>query len=159
MGGRALLVAALVVLAGSFAGPSHASNAIRYGIQDDAWVEYGPGKLNDRVAILKRLGVPFVRFTVHWNAVATKRPSNPSSPRDRAYNWSRADRVLLSLRRHGLTPVVTLLGTPRWANGGRGPSYAPPHPRDFRAFAHAAAARYPWIRYWLIWNEPNHPLW
>ena len=35
----------------------------------------------------------------------------------------------------------------------------PPRPRDFRAFARAAASRYPWVRYWLIWNEPNHPLW
>ena len=120
MGGRALLVAALLaVSAGVASTPSHASNGIKYGIQDDAWLEYGPGKLNDRVATLKRLGGPLVRFTVHWNVVAPKRPANPASPRDRAYDWRRADRVLLSLRRHGLTPVVTLLGTPAWANGGR----------------------------------------
>ena len=160
MGGRALLVAALVaVSAGLFATPSHASNAIKYGIQDDAWLEFGPDKLNDRVATLKRLGVPLVRFTVHWNVVAPKRPADPTSPRDRAYDWRRSDRVLLSLRRHGLTPVVTLVGTPAWANRGKGPNYAPPLPRDFRAFARAVASRYPWVRYWLIWNEPNHPLW
>ena len=103
--------------------------------------------------------MPLVRFTVHWNVVAPKRPANPTSPRDRAYDWSRSDRVLLSLRRHGLTPVVTLVGTPAWANSGRGPNYAPVRPRDFRAFARAVATHYPWVRYWLIWNEPNHPLW
>ena len=130
--------------------PAHASNAIKYGIQDDAWLEYGPGKLNDRVAILKHLGVPLVRFTVHWNV---------AEPKNGAYDWSRSDRVLLSLRRHGLTPVVTLVGTPPWANSGRAPNYAPVRPRDFRAFARAVASRYPWVRYWLIWNEPNHPLW
>ena len=160
MRGRFLLVTALVAASAAFlAAPGHASNGIKFGIQDDAWIEYGPGKLNDRVATLKRLGVPLVRFTVHWDVVAAKRPANPTSPRDRAYDWRRADRVLLSLRRHRLTPVVTLLGTPSWANSGRAPNYAPVRPRDFRAFAHAIATRYPWIRYWLMWNEPNHPLW
>jgi hypothetical protein len=148
-----------VVAACLAATPAHASNGIKYGIQDDAWLEFGPGTLNARLDSLKRLGVPLVRFTVRWDVVAKKRPKNASSPRDGAYDWRRPDRVLRGLRRHGLTPVVTLLGTPSWANGGRGPNYAPPHPRDFRAFARAAASRYPWVRYWLIWNEPNHPLW
>jgi hypothetical protein len=154
------LVALLCATAACFAAaPASASNGIKYGIQEDAWLEFGPGTLNARLDSLKRLGVPLVRFTVRWDVVAKKRPKNASSPRDRAYDWRRPDRVMRGLRRHGLTPVVTLLGTPSWANGGRGPSYAPPHPRDFRAFARAAASRYPWVRYWLIWNEPNHPLW
>jgi hypothetical protein len=55
--------------------------------------------------------------------------------------------------------VLTIVGTPSWANSGRAPNFAPVRPRDFRAFARAVARRYPWIRYWLIWNEPNHPLW
>ena len=160
MGGRTLLFATLfVVISGSFAGLSRASNTIKYGIQDDAWIEFGPGKLNQRLDTLKHLGVPVVRFTIHWDVIAKKHPAKPTSPRDRAYDWRRSDRVLLALRRHGLTPVVTLLGTPAWANSGKSPNYAPVRPRDFRAFAHAAAARYPWVKYWLIWNEPNHPLW
>ena len=55
--------------------------------------------------------------------------------------------------------MLTLVGTPAWANGGRAPNFAPPQPRDFRRFATAAATRYPWVRYWLIWNEPNKRLW
>ncbi len=136
-----------------------ASSGVRYGIQDDTWLEFGPGKLDQRLTTFKRLGVPIVRFTLRWNEIARKRPKNASSPTDRAYDWRRPDRVLRGLRRHGLTPVVTLVGTPPWANGGRTPNYAPPHPRDFRAFATAAARHYPWIRYWLIWNEPNKRLW
>jgi hypothetical protein len=160
MGGRLLLVTALVAASAAFiAAPSRASNGIKYGIQDDAWIEFGPGKLNQRLDTIKRLGVPFVRFTVHWDVVAPKHPKDPTSPRDRAYDWRRSDRVLLAIRRHGLTPVVTLLGTPSWANSGKAPNYAPVRPRDFRAFAQAAAARYSWVRYWLMWNEPNHPLW
>ena len=59
----------------------------------------------------------------------------------------------------GLTPVVTLVGTPAWANSGRSANFAPPRPRDIRRFATAAARRYPWVRHWLIWNEPNKRLW
>src|SRR3954463_6142488 len=128
MGGRALVAALLVVVAGPLVSPSHASNGIKYGIQDDAWLEFGPGKLNQRLDTVKRLGVPLVRFTIHWDVIAKTRPAGPPAPRDRAYDWRRSDRVLRSIRRHGLTPVVTLLGTPAWANGGRAPNYAPPRP-------------------------------
>jgi hypothetical protein len=154
-----MVVALLGCAACVAAPPVQASKGVRYGIQDDAWLEFGPGTLDQRLATFKRLGVPFVRFTLHWNQIATRRPHDPASPRDPAYDWRRSDRILRGLRRHGLTPMVTLVGTPAWANGGRAPSYAPPHPRDFRAFARAAATRYRWVRYWLIWNEPNEHLW
>jgi hypothetical protein len=154
-----LLVLLFAFAACVAAGSGRASPGVQFGIQDDAWLEFGPGTLNQRLATVKRLGVPLVRFTVRWNAVATRRPRQPTNPRDRAYDWRRPDRVLLGLQRHGLTPVVTLVGTPAWANGGRAPNFAPPRPRDFRAFATAAARRYPWVRHWLIWNEPNKRLW
>jgi hypothetical protein len=152
-----VLVFAVAACAGASSG--QASKGIQYGIQDDAWLEGGPGTIDQRLATFKRLGVPLVRFTLRWNEVARRRPADPASPRDRAYDWRRADKVLLGLRRHGLTPVLALVGTPPWANGGRGPMYAPPRPRDFRAFARAAATRYRWVRYWLIWNEPNKRQW
>jgi hypothetical protein len=153
----ALLAVLVVACLGASAG--HASSSVQYGIQDDAWLEYGPGKLDQRLATFKRLGVPLVRFTLRWNQVARARPKHPTSPTDRAYDWHGPDRVLRGLRRYGLTPVLTLVGTPKWANGGRGPNFAPPHVRDFHAFATAVARRYPWVRYWLIWNEPNKRIW
>ena len=152
-----MLLVALAACIG--AGPAGASSKVRFGIQDDAWLEFGPGTLAQRLATFQRLGVPLVRFTLHWNQIATRRPAVPTSSRDPAYDWRRADRILRGLRRYGLTPVVTLVGTPAWANNGRAPNFAPPHPRDFRRFARAVALRYPWVRYWLIWNEPNKPLW
>ena len=157
---RTMLLVLLVALAACLAPSSvQASRGVQYGIQDDAWLEWGPGTLDQRLRTLERLGVPLVRFTLRWNEIAPRRPRDAASPRDRAYDWRRTDRVLRGLRRHGLTPVLTLVGTPAWANGGRAPRYAPPRPRDFRRFATAAARRYPWVRYWLIWNEPNKRLW
>ncbi len=158
-GGLGLVALLFAVTACVVAGSVQGSPGIRYGIQDDAWLEFGPGTLGQRLATFKRLGVPLVRFTLRWNEIAPRRPNDAASPRDPAYDWHRPDRVLRGLRRYGLTPVLTLVGTPGWANGGRPPNFAPPHPRDFRRFAIAAARRYPWVRYWLIWNEPNKRLW
>jgi hypothetical protein len=157
--GRTLSLLLIVLGACVWTSSAPASTGVRYGIQDDAWLEFGPGTLEQRLLTFKRLGVPLVRFTVRWNQVAPRQPRDATSPRDRAYDWSRPDRVLRGLRRHGLTPVLTLVGTPTWANSGRAPNFAPVRPRDFRRFATAAARRYPWVRYWVIWNEPNKRLW
>ena len=48
-----------------------------------------------------------------------------------------------------------LHGSPRWANGGRPPEYAPARSRDFADFARAAARRYPAVRRWMVWGEPS----
>src|ERR687893_1008778 len=129
--GRMTLLVLLFAFAACVAASSgQASPGVQFGIQDDAWLEFGPGTLNQRLATFKRLGVPLVRFTVRWNKVAPRRPASATSPRDRAYDWRGPDRVLRGLRRYGLTPVLTLVGTPAWANSGRGSNFAPPRPRD-----------------------------
>ena len=58
--------------------------------------------------------------------------------------------------------VLTLFGTPRWANGGKAPNVMPRRVADFGAFARAIASRYsgrfdgyPFVRFWTVWNEPN----
>jgi hypothetical protein len=63
------------------------------------------------------------------------------------------------LRRHGIDAVLTLLGTPEWANGGRTFNWAPDDGGSFADFAFAAAKRYPWVTKWTIWNEPNQRRW
>ena len=75
LAGRILLLGLLCALAACAAASSvQASNGIKYGIQDDAWLEFGPGKLDQRIATFRRLGVPLVRFTLHWNEIAMRRP-------------------------------------------------------------------------------------
>jgi len=56
---------------------------------------------------------------------------------------------------HGIGVLVTLYGTPAWANGGRGANGLPRSKSSLAAFAVAVAKRYPWVRLWEIWNEPN----
>jgi hypothetical protein len=150
---RSKLGVVLVLFAASFvvsAAPAGASSGVEFGIQDDAWLEFGPGKLSDRVAQLDRLGLDAVRVTLRWDQVETA----PGQ-----FRWGRPDRLLGALRARGLDPVVTLWGTPGWANAGAGPNVAPADGADFASFAREAALRYRFVRRWVMWNEPNKPLW
>ena len=58
----------------------------------------------------------------------------------------------------GIAAVVGLVGSPRWANGGRTPNFAP-GATSFAGFAREAATRYRWVSQWLVWNEPNQARW
>jgi hypothetical protein len=158
--GRVLALAAgLVIVSLLSATPVAASPSVQFGIQDDAWLLHGPGTLDARMTELERLGVDIVRITLRWNEIARHRPADPRDQLDPAYGWSDADRLLRALRRHDIAAVVTLVGTPRWANGGRSSNWAPTDARSFGNFAYAAASRYPWVRAWTIWNEPNQTRW
>lgn len=135
----ALVVSALaLVLAPA---PAEASPSIRYGIQDDGWLVNGPGTLGERLDRLDRLGVQLVRYTLRWDAIAARRPANARNDADPAYQWGAADDVLKGLRARGIRPVVTLFGTPKWANRGRRFNWTPASPSTFAAFAYAAARR------------------
>lgn len=156
-------IAALVALAAmsAFPGASSAQGAssVQYGIEDDAWLLHGSGTLSSRIAELERLNVDIVRFTLHWDLIARRQPTDARDPSDRAYRWRSPDNVLNALHKAGISVVVTLVGTPSWANGGAPPNWAPNSASTFGNFAAAAATRYPWIQDWTIWNEPNLPAW
>jgi hypothetical protein len=142
---RLAVVAILVFLCAS-ASAASASPGARFGIQDDAWLLSGPGTLDSRLALLDRLGVQIVRVTLRWDQIEATRGSD---------DWSAYDPLLDGLRAHGIPVILTLWGTPKWANGGVGPNHAPTSGTTFAAFARAAAAHYPWVHRWEIWNEPN----
>jgi hypothetical protein len=136
-----------------------AATGVQYGLTDDAWLLNGPGSLNSRVARLDTLGVQVVRFTIRWDQVAHVRPTTATDPADPAYVWGGSDDLLNALRAHGISVLLQLVGTPAWANGGRASNYAPTSGTTFANFATAAAHRYPWVKRWLIWNEPNQVRW
>jgi hypothetical protein len=147
------IVGVTSVLAAVCVGRAAANATARMGIQDDAWLRWGPGMLEQRLDSLDALGVRTVRFTLVWSEVARSKPVDARNPDDPAYDWSAFDPVLEGLHAHGITPLVTLWGAPRWSNGGRRPNWLPRS--GFGNFAYAASKHYPWIRLWTVWNEPN----
>jgi hypothetical protein len=147
---RLLVVTILAcALVGAVAPAAVTSSSVRYGIQDDAWLVHGPGTLDERLDRLEALGVDLVRFNLHWDLIEAIN-GEPT--------WEDTDAVLEGLHARGIPAVVGLVGSPRWANGGRTPNFAPGAPA-FAAFAGAAATRYRWVKQWLVWNEPNQARW
>ena len=159
------VLAALLVAA--VAAPASASGADRLvtAVQDPldtAFHEPDPGSAYQ---VARGLGASVVRVPVGWNTVAPTRPATPTDPADPAYNWSRLDQRVAAIHDAGLEPLLVLYAAPLWArrrerNGTRSEA---PHTRPFADFAAAAARRYdgtrptlPRVRYWQIWNEPNH---
>jgi hypothetical protein len=165
----AALAAAVAALAAP--APGSASRGLALGIFDDA-ATLDPAKKT--FATLGALNVQVVRMTLTWGGpggVANTRPARPADPADPAYQWTALDVAIREADRHGMQPLLTIVGTPGWANGGRGPQLAPRSAADLRAFALAAARRYsgtfldaatgrilPRVGLWLAWNEPNNPV-
>ncbi len=142
------LLVAVAVLGTAARAP--AAPTLHVGVTDDAWLLFGPGTMEERTAQLHDLGVEVVRLTLEWRQIETT---------EGAFDWSKEDTALDALRAVGIAPVLAIWGTPEWANGGRGPNVPPASAGDIAAFAHAAAERYPWVRRWVVWNEPNQRRW
>jgi hypothetical protein len=107
-------------------------------------------------------GASVMRLLVHWNATAPRRPAKPADPLDPAYDFGDLDEAVRNAQKSDLEVLLTLYGTPGWANGGRGANAMPGKVKDFKYFAQAIASRYsgrfeeyPYVRFWSVWNEPN----
>jgi putative glycosyl hydrolase len=168
--------ALLAVAAGSAAAlalaaaqPAQGSRALIKGVFDEAETIGRPQKT---FPLLRTLRAEAVRVNLTWHEVAKRKPVTATNPNDKAYNWAGYDRMMTYAARHRIKVVMAIVGTPRWANGGKGRYYAPTRSRDLRNFAAAAARRYsgsfyvddnatkplPAVRHWLAWNEPNNPV-
>jgi hypothetical protein len=138
-----------------------AADRMWVGFHDDPsfrWVN----DRSERIERAARDGSSIIRLLVQWNLAAPQRPANATNPFDPAYNFDDVDEAARMAQQADQEVMITISGTPRWANGGKNPNAMPRRINDFRNFARAIASRYsgrftgfPFIRFWSIWNEPN----
>ena len=131
------------------------------GFQDDPTLRWD----EDRMLMLakaRRTGATVIRTTVDWAQVAPRRPARPADAFDPAYRLDDVDELTRNAQRLGIELLISIWGTPRWANGGEKPNHAPSDAHDLEDFAHALADRYsgrhpgyPSVRLFSVWNEPN----
>jgi hypothetical protein len=131
------------------------------GFQDDATFRWAP----DRADMLDRArdaSASIIRTTVSWKQAAPQRPADPTNPFDRAYRLDEVDDLARNAQRRGIELLITIWGTPPWANRGQPPNHPPQEAGDLEAFAEALADRYsgrhagyPAVRLFSAWNEPN----
>lgn len=158
---RTRLLLVLVALSAIVAPSALAADRMWIGFHDDPsfrWV----GDREARIEASASQGASVMRLLVHWDQTAKTRPTAASDPFDPAYNFDDLDDAIRTAQQQDMEVVLSLVGTPRWANGGKTPNVMPRRLGDFTAFARAIASRYsgrfdgfPFVRFWSIWNEPN----
>jgi cellulase (glycosyl hydrolase family 5) len=131
------------------------------GLQDDPSFRWDA----DRAVMLDRAreaGASVLRTVVVWKDTAPTRPVNAVDPFDPAYRLDDVDDLVRSAQQRGMELLVTIWGTPGWANGGQPPNRPPRDSADVEDFASALADRYsgrhegyPAVRLFSAWNEPN----
>ena len=153
------LVAALAALLS----PAVASSAPRMyvGFHDDVAFRWNPNR-TEVLAQARSANATIVRTLVDWSKTAPTRPANAANPFDPAYRFSDIDELVRNAQQRGLEVVITIWGTPKWANGGKTPNVVPRNVNDLKNFSRAVAARYsgryaqyPWVGRYSVWNESN----
>ena len=157
----ALSVVALAVLAAVATPASYAAQRMWVGFHDDPSFRWS-GERQALVAKSAQTNATIIRLLVQWNIVAKTRPSSAADPFDPAYNFDDIDEAVRAAQENDQEVILTISGTPSWANGGKAPNIMPRRLADFTTFARAIASRYsgrfmgyPFVRFWAIWNEPN----
>jgi hypothetical protein len=169
-----LLLLSLVIVGAAVVAPTaSASPRILKGMYDDGNLLYGNPDVSYRT--LEQLRTQVVRINLHWGGrwgvAGPTRTVRPEDPNDGQYNWDIYDRAVVYAHQHKIRVVFSIVSTPRWANGGRAINVAPTNMDDLRDFAIAAMFRYsgnykrphdglhlPAVKHWLVWNEPNNPV-
>ena len=155
------LVLVLFAISALAAPAALAADRMWIGFHDDPsfrWV----GDRESRIQSSANQGASVMRLLVHWDQTAKTRPAVPANSFDPAYNFDDLDDAIRTAQEQDMEVLLSLVGTPRWANGGKAPNVMPRRLSDFTAFARATASRYsgrfdgyPFVRFWSIWNEPN----
>ena len=155
------LVFVLSALAALAAPAALAAERMWVGFHDDPSFRWVPDRAS-RIRASAQQGSTIMRLLVQWNLAAPQRPVNPSEPFDPAYVLDDVDEAVRAAQENDQEAMLTISGTPAWANGGAAPNVMPSNLADFTAFAQAIASRYsgrfagyPFVRFWSVWNEPN----
>jgi hypothetical protein len=156
---RLLVLACLATAV--FVPAATAADRMWMGFHDDPILRWDDTRLEamDRA---RSNNATMLRTIVDWSKVAPERPAKATDPFDSAYVFGDVDEFVRNAQQRGLEVLITLWGTPSWANGGQKPQAMPRKVADFQNFARAVATRYsgrfpgyPYVRFYTIWNESN----
>ena len=135
------LVILLSVLAGVAAPASLAAERMWLGFHDDPSFRWVTDR-QERVAGSAQSNASIIRLLVQWNLAAKTRPANATDSFDPAYEFDDIDEAVRSAQENDQEVILTISGTPRWANGGKSPNVMPTRVADFTSFSRAIASRY-----------------
>jgi hypothetical protein len=135
-------------------------------------LESGPAVQAQALDEAKALGADVIRANVIWSRFAPS-PSSKRKPKRFTGKDSAAypagafdvlDAFVAGVQARGMQVLLTPTGPiPAWASrcGGslKNRRVCKPNPQQFGAFVRALGKRYPTVKLWSIWNEPNLRSW
>ena len=83
-----------------------------------------------------------LRTLVTWANIAPEKPANATNSDDPAYNFNDLDDFVRNAQAQDAEVLMTVWGTPKWANGGKTPNFLPTSMSSFQNFTKALASRY-----------------
>ena len=156
------LLVTLGLAAATLAAVASGADRMWIGFHDDPVLRYDGGRAEAMDVARGTNNAVILRTLVEWSAVAPTRPANAADPFDPAYRFDDLDEFVRNAQTRGMEVLITLWGTPGWANGNQKRQVLPTNVADFRNFARAVASRYsgryagfPFVRFYTIWNESN----
>lgn len=135
------------------------ANRLKFGIAGHMW--WLDLRLDEFMAYYKQLGITNVRLSLDWKTF---------EPQPGQYDWAQFDRVLNRLAAENIEVIASFVAAPAWASPNSAAcakaqqefdkerltcGIRPDAEPQFRAAVRAVAARYPFIRLWEFWNEPE----
>jgi Glycosyl hydrolases family 39 len=133
------------------------------GFYDDPSFRWADAKvIPQNLASAQAANASIIHVLADWATIAPTKPANPLNGNDPAYQLSDLDALVRTAPRYNFSLLITISGTPSWANGGQGPNIPPKNLNTLTQFAQMLAARYSGrtpgyaaVRRWSVWNEPN----
>ncbi|MDQ6908059.1 MAG: beta-galactosidase, partial [Chloroflexota bacterium] len=135
------------------------ANRLKFGIAGHMW--WLDSHLNEFMAYYHQLGITNVRLSLDWKTL---------EPQPGQYDFAQFDRVLNRLAAENIEVIASFVAAPAWASPDSAAcakaqqefdkerltcGIRPDAEPQFRAAVRTVAARYPFIRLWEFWNEPE----
>ena len=159
---RQIPIIVAVLVAAVLAPVAASADRMWVGFHDDPVLRFDADRQSEMSIATTTNRASIVRTLVTWADVAPTKPTNAADPFDPAYRLDDLDELVRNAQLRDSEVLMTLWGTPKWANGGKGRNYLPTSMADFQNFAKAVASRYsgrtpgyPFVRFYGIWNESN----
>jgi len=159
---RHIPIIVAILVAAVLAPVAASADRMWVGFHDDPVLRYGPDRQSEIDTAHSTNNASILRTLVTWADTAPTKPANAANPFDPAYRFDDLDEFVRNAQLHDSEVLITLWGTPKWANGNKGRNVLPTSMTDFQNFAKAVASRYsgrtagyPFVRFYGIWNESN----
>jgi hypothetical protein len=159
---RQIPIIAAILVAAVLAPVAASADRMWIGFHDDPVLRYDAEKATDMEVATKTNNATILRTLVTWANIAPEKPANAANSDDPAYNFNDLDDFVRNAQAQDAEVLMTIWGTPKWANGGKTPNFLPTSMSSFQNFTKALASRYsgrtpglPFVRFYGIWNESN----